>query len=551
MTRNALRDVLIGAGIAVVAAAAAGPAFAQSTEIFCQPVECGTFRALDEAHKSRLQDPFFRLVLATRPDARKLADIEALIQGSSGKRRLFVVHEEIQDPRRPTHRRAVVDFTGQNGGISLGPNVMLSFFFTDERVPEIPDLEVLAWDDVNGVYNYYKLDDQRPAGATPPAAGDKVWKLAATSRNADLLPPQARAGTCLGCHASGVPVMKELHLPWNNWHSSQSRVGYLVPATPAANRWPVTDDPHFKDLDLAEPLEGAISNSIRAFNNRRFDELVARDASGRLAVADARRVLKPLFETTEVNFITARQRSNLHPLAPTPQTGPRQAIEIPASFFVATDILAIVGIESDFETIPRIEPADYQHLIESSGVRFEGANTNGPVRGDTHFAWFTPEQAFVATHWIETLVQNKLLSAAFVAAAAGADLENPIFSDARAGLLKFIPETFTVTPDEPHPDALTRAVIARLDAAQPAAGSVEAEFLATLTAPDPVVAVRARVAAYRERTERRLASGDPAVRAAELKRLFDLLIARRRAVADHPVFGRLRESKALLPLPPQ
>jgi hypothetical protein len=546
MTSANLRRSLMSIGTAVLCAAQAP---AQPGEILCQPVECGTFRPLDEAHKGRLQDPFFRLVLDPRPDARRLADIEALIQGANGKRRFFVVHEEIQDPDRRGHRRAVVDFIGENAGFNLGANIMLSFAFAPDHVPEVPDLEVLAWDNVNGVYNYYKLDDERP---TPGGAGmpDKVWKLAATSRNADQLRPQDRIGTCLACHMTGVPVMKELHFPWNNWHSSQSRIGYLVPSTPA-NRWPVTDDAHFKDLALAEPLEGAITNSIQAFNNRRFEQLVGKDAQGNLAVADAKRVLRPLFETTEINFASAQQRSNLHPLAPTPQTGPSQTIEIPSSFFLAADILASVGIdEVDFQSVARVEAAAYKGLIESSGVELEGAT--GPARGDTHFAWFTPEQGFVASHWIDTLVQNKLLSPAFVAAAAAADLENPIFSQQRASLLRFIPEAFTATPDEPHPDALTREVVTRLEAAQPQPGSVEAEFLATLQAPDPVAVVRSRVTAYRNRIEQRLAEdADPAIRDAELKRLFDLLIERRKTLVNLPEFRNLKESKALLPLPPQ
>jgi len=86
---------------------------AHSQEIFCQPIECGTFRSLDDTHKSQLQDPFFRLVLAPRPDVRRLADIEALIMGTEGQRRFFVVSEEIKSSVQPASRRAVIDFVEQ------------------------------------------------------------------------------------------------------------------------------------------------------------------------------------------------------------------------------------------------------------------------------------------------------------------------------------------------------------------------------------------------------------------------------------------------------
>jgi hypothetical protein len=94
--------------------------------------------------------------------------------------------------------------------------------------------------------------------------------------------------------------------------------------------------------------------------------------------------------------------------------------------------------------------------------------------------------------------------------------------------------------------------VTRLEAAQPQPGSVEAEFLATLQAPDPVAVVRSRVTAYRNRIEQNLAEdADPGIRDAELKRLFDLLIERRKTLVNLPEFRNLKESKALLPLPPQ
>jgi hypothetical protein len=142
------------------------------------------------------------------------------------------------------------------------------------------------------------------------------------------------------------------------------------------------------------------------------------------------------------------------------------------------------------------------------------------------------------------------LSPAFVAAAAAVDLENPVFSQRRQSLLVAIPETFVTVPDEPHPDTLTRQVIARLEVLNPAAESGAAEFLALLKSPDPVAEVRARVVAYRNRIAQRL---DPNARAdareAELRRLLRLEIQRRITLREHAVFGALMESEALLSLP--
>lgn len=521
---------------------------AEPSDIFCQPIECGTFRRLTDADKPKFQDPFFRLVLSQQPTVRKVTDIENLILGTQGAtRRFFVVDEEIQSAKQPAGRRSVVDFVGQTNAVALGSNVFLSFSFTSSEVPAAPDLEVLAWDEVNGTYNFYKLDSQ---GAS---AGQQVWKVAATSRNVDVLTAQERSGTCLACHANGVPVMKELLFPWNNWHSLASRATYLTESGPANQRWPVRTNLHFQTLTEAQIFEGSIQNAINRALQRRFTQQVTRQPDGKLAVANARLTLRPLFETTEINLISAgaSQFSGMHPLSGTPLNGPSVPIQIPNSFFLQPGVFEAVGIDEakQFSAIAKIKPADYKALIENSDVKID-TRALGKVRGDTNFAWFTPEQGFVDTAWIAKLVSEGIISRAFAAAAAGADLEIPILSAERARLAQFVPASFTVTPGEAHPDALTRSVIAAIDAEAPPAGSVAAQFRDTLKAPDPVAVVRDRVKVYKDRIAGLLAdSVTVAARAAEQQRLYGLLLDRRRAFVNHPLFGNLVESGALMPLP--
>src|SRR5262249_50146537 len=222
-------------------------------------------------------------------------------------------------------------------------------------------------------------------------------------------------GTCLRCHAAGVPVMKELLFPWNNWNSIQSSVSYLQPLTPDAQRWPAANDPQLKFLDGAQNLETAIKGSISQFNNRRFAQAVREDGQGQLIVAQARRVLRPLFESTEINLTTANQRSGLHPLEPGAHTGPTQPIQIPNSFFLSAGILGGgaglkglgLGEATQFRTVAMIPPSDYKALIDTSGVKIRPSQ--GPLPGDTQFAWITPEVGFGASHWIDTLVEKKRL----------------------------------------------------------------------------------------------------------------------------------------------
>ena len=104
--------------------------------------------------------------------------------------------------------------------------------------------------------------------------------------------------------------------------------------------------------------------------------------------------------------------------------------------------------------------------------------------------------------------------------------------------------------DQAFLDALTRSVIAAIDAAAPPTGLVAAQFRDTLKAPDPVAVVRDRVKVYKDRIAGLLAdSATVAARTAEQQRLYGLLLDRRRAFVNHPLFGNLVESGALMPLP--
>jgi hypothetical protein len=533
--------LLLAAALMVVTAAAA------RAHPACPGPDCGPVAQLSAERQQELQDPFFRLVLAREPEVRRLDRVVELIRGARGSSRIFVVSEEIRDPRlnRSQTRRAVIDFLGTNGEFYLGANVMLSLVFDEAALPAEPELEALAWDERNGVYNYYRSEG--PA---------RTWNFRGTSRDADRLTPAQRKDTCLECHTSGAPVMKELLIPWNNWHSAQSEAAYLRPDSFAAEPWPVANE--LQTLSSAENLMGAIMSAIDRFNDRKFSDLVKR-VDGKIVVADAPRVLRPLFATTEINFVSARQSSGMHPVsAPLPaNAAPARDINIPNGFFLANSALAGGGVlgnpigvdaANGFSEIAVIRRQEYKDLIDRFEIKLHTAAD--ARRGDAFFAWFTPEMGFSDAHWIVKLVQEKVVSPGFAAAVLAADLERPIFSDARAKLLDFVPPGFSADPDAAaHPDRLTSEVIARLVAANPPPGTVAGRFLADLQAPDPVQVVRDRVAAYRDRIANDLRSNG----AAERERLFGLLIQRRKEVREHPVFGPmfgpLVESDALLPLP--
>jgi hypothetical protein len=341
--------------------------------------------------------------------------------------------------------------------------------------------------------------------------------------------------------------MKELVLPWNNWQSGQSPNAYMT-RVPPATAWPVTSDPHFSNLTDAYALESAIETAIKTHAVRKFDKLVRSDGQGDFNVQSAKTVLRPLFETTEVNLTSARQLSQLHPISPDAQTGPSQPIQPPDSFFLMSEMLKNLGAPdaAGFGSVAIVQPNEYRDLVRNAGLKIT-RNNGASSPGDANFAWLTPEPGFAMTNWINMLLQRDILSPQFVAAALAVDLETPIFSEPRKMLLDFIPDSFTVKPGEPHPNGLTRDVVQRLQAANAPTGSPARDFLDLLTQSNPLDAVNARVKAYRTGIGQRLM--DTGTRNAELKRLFDLLIQRRQAFLTHPLFKCLKEFDALIPLP--
>jgi hypothetical protein len=486
----------------------------------------GPVQALTAAERAALGDPFFVLVLQPSPAETTLDGVERRLMGTAGTRRLFVVHEEGLDPTPGRSLRAVLTYRGTTQQQQLQPNVALSVSF-DHQGLSADGLEAWGWDDARSRYNYYRLDRQ-------PGEAGLTWKFRGSSVGADALSANARTGTCMRCHVNGGPLMKELPLPWNNWHSFKATFDYLDGV--GTDDWSIAAAQRFRQLTGAESLEvDVIVPSIKQFNGRRAKALVRSLPGGATSeVTDGKRLLKPLFVTTEYNLTSAPQPSGLHPF-PAVGTGPAEAVAVPDTFFLNANLLAGGGVlqyrglgvqdARQFASVLAIDSAEYRQLVE------DFQTTIGGARFDTHFAWFTPEAGHIDNHLVDVLVRDGIITPEFAAAVLAVDLETPVFSAPRQSLLRFVPATFRFKPRGPddvpaaHPDAMTRSVIQAIRAGgTPAAGSQEATLLALLEDPDPLEKVRELVRAYLQRQRTALAGNG---RGAELKRLYVRLLDRR------------------------
>lgn len=525
-------------------------------------------RPMTAAELSQLADPLFRLVIQKNPKPLGLTAIEEAIQPDAAKRRTFVVSEQIHQSGGPADPRAVLAFTGAGpGGVDVNGTVFLSVFFNSSpqgsrsqslSFPDLQAVEALAWDSTRKVYNYYKLERVHGAGF--------VWNFRGSSRDADILQPSSRAGSCFACHTNGGPVMKELLFPWNNWHTrSTNPVAGLI-SPDASRRWPIarqgSGDPRLTEprLEGGDDLELMILPALQRFNAARLEALRSPPGTdGQVSAASGKRLLRPLFETVEVNFISSRQQSGLNPSSSDQPGRPGTNVCLPGSLLLNTSLMTSLGVDQarSFDApaaCPEghpfaVDPDEYRDLLARAGQSLGGSPPQ-----DVHFAWFVPEPSFVDNNMVEQLIREGAITPQFAAAVLAVDLRTPVFSADRASFLTFVPETFRYSPlggADPlaanrHPDALTREVIARLEAASLPAGSPAAEFLVLLRQGNPVDELRRRVARYREELDGRLAAGSPS-RGSELERLHNLARARREHVRATEPFNNLVESPVLLP----
>lgn len=518
-------------------------AFAQSTSLLQQEREGATVEPMSPEQLESLGDPLFNLVLKERTDVTNLAELEKLIKGDDGQEQVFVVSEQIEDPSptvggRPASRRAIITFSGENQGQTLQPNLMFSLGFNSQEFPNLQPIEALSWDEEREQFNYYKLDTQ----GTP---GRLSWKFRNSSVRADTLSNEQRRGTCLQCHINGAPVMKELPFPWNNWHSFHDQADYLKSV------WQVSNDSRIADsLAGADALETeVIIPAIDRFNGAKIKQSI----EGTGEITEGKRLLRPLFATTEFNLISSREQvGNLHPFSSFSAAGPFAPVKIPNSFFLNANLIGendvftkIQGLgvaeAKSFEEFTSVTEDEYRKLVSESNLKLGGRP------GDANFAWFVPEPSQVDNSLVDGLIAQGIVTPEFVAAVMAIDLETPIFSSERAALLEFVPDRFSVEPLNGSNDDLTQKVIAALERENPPSDSSAGQFLELLKSDDPLTILRERVIAYQNSTRDKLTN--PQTRPAELKHLFDLAIARRRAVKDDTTLRSLDEFGLLFPLP--
>jgi hypothetical protein len=405
---------------------------------------------MSRAEVRALGDPFAVLLLAKGRFPRTAEAVvnslrRAVPKGHALKTfRTFVVGEGSQLPATQDTARVnrTIRFIATVGRGPQGPDVFLSV----GNPTDTSGIEVMAWNRRRGGFNYYR------------STGDPtMWMFAGNSR--DALRAGSRGMGPFESHPSGALLMKELKVPWQNWHSPQSN----IPVTAFARNDRRRRHPWFtkKDPGGAYTLEfeGA-RPAITRWASRRFADL--RRGGGK--VADPGLIMQQILDTPTVNMVTSVRESRA--------LRDRDPVDLPPTFFVDADALPLLfGLE--FPPVFVVRGKIYKRALEKFDVRIEDGEGFGQ-RGDTHFCFLALERAFEDQEVLREAIESGLLTRRLAACLLMVDPWNPIFSERRRALLAHVPAAATIAKGK---STFSREMAtAILEAAKGNPGSPEAEF---------------------------------------------------------------------------
>ncbi|WP_437827197.1 hypothetical protein [Sorangium sp. So ce1153] len=454
--------------------------------------------AMGEPELAGLRDPFAELVLKRGASPVSLRDLLAAVDRQNGGsdalpgQSSFVVGEGSQiawtegteDVKRAM--RLVVTRNSDDNGPSAESSLFIS------TAPRLDDehvfLQVLAWDPVAEVFNYYLR-----VGMAWVFAGDSSHALAEGSRGRGAF----------DSHVNGALVMKELRAPWINWHSVRATVDAAF-----APDDPIRSTSLFQDRSNAELFEPVVRAGIQLWNDAR----IARALRTGKALTGLDAFMRQVLETTTVNLVSSDSEAHLVTQADT--------LTLPSTLFVNVGaLLDVLELQAD---LPSLDVPGELYL--RSLERHDVARTDGKHawRGDTYFAFLVPEPAFEDIDVVRALIDAGIMTPRLAASLLMVDFPNPIYSSRRRRLMRYVPEK---APLDAPGAALERELIAAVAAAAGALpeASPERELLANWAVGEGAwrQSFTDRIARYMERVAARLATEegfDACFRLAESRR---------------------------------
>ena len=290
-------------------------------------------------------------------------------------------------------------------------------------------IEIISFNDQNKEYNYYLLTPQ--VGASYDSS---PYAWAWTGNTSLARQPQTIGQGCFRCHHNGVPIMREIELPWSNWQSQRANIsGELLPEE-------VASESFFLQRRGAEIFEQVIRSNFQNYYKNWLKDRMQKDGTN-IAISDVDEMLRHLTTNTTINFKSSDVQSNAQNTSP-----PNSDITgVPPNDTFLADSLLQTTLKLDYSPLSVKLPRDkYDEYLKNHEFKLVG--TKGFLRdsekayeypGSTYFAFYVPQVPAEDIYVTQKLLQAKILTDKFVAAILMVDFKNPLFSKKRASLQQY------------------------------------------------------------------------------------------------------------------
>lgn len=276
------------------------------------------------------------------------------------------------------------------------------------------EVEIIAFDESNGVFNYYK------------EVGGKMGFFGSSSDFAVQGPGGPNLTDergCANCHPGGGINMKELTTPWLHWEGNFTSpgAGELV-ASREAVMGEVEDGPNLQ-FDVIQP-------GNQAWNTRKVQLLRDHPSVGKL--------LEPLFCPVQVNIAAVNGKTRI---------GPR--------FLFDSQLAGLAGGNNAASVT--LTATHYDRIIGAIGQEVPGSDKTDVVAAMTFI-----ERSHEDMDYVDQLVAAGIIDDGFRADVLMVDFTRPVFSDDRCDLLELAPD---LAPDDRTPEKISGGFIANLASA--------------------------------------------------------------------------------------
>ncbi|MDF0556152.1 hypothetical protein [Kamptonema sp. UHCC 0994] len=370
--------------------------------------------------------------------------------------------------------------------------------------------DIISWDTKANKYNFYALRHQVEDPTSPQA-----WSWAGDSTLAPQPPTMKK--NCFNCHHNGLPIMKELEIPWNNWHSDRAAIASTIVPTAVAN------ESFFQQRRGAKIFESVIRANFQNYYSHWLETRI-RKQNDTIEISDVDRMLRHLTVNTTINLKSSNVQSDKENTSPgenhrdleklnfsanktrvsdvsleTPNLVPEVDVTgVPPTDTFLSDTIFQSFLGLDYSSLSvTFSREDYDAYLKDKNFALVGTKSSKrediPLyryAGSTYFAYFVPQISAEDIYITRLLLNSQILTDKFVASILMVDYKNPLFSEKRARLQKYaqkIPKAKIVNGVSNIPGnfaAKIKAVAKACKAENFDTCSAEEQFLYTWELPD-------------------------------------------------------------------